>query len=85
MQIVSKVCKNQNCGEVFQSLQYYNKEYCSPKCRRRAKHMREHSIAVVDPMDDNRFFATVRDPNEQQLDKYAELLSLDATNGKPIR
>lgn len=84
--ILTKICRM--CGSEFQSPSYYGKKYCTTKCRRRAKNLRESGrtpAEVVKQMTkDERYFTVVDDPTNVQLDKYAELVLMEMTDGKPV-
>lgn len=83
---VSKVCRM--CGTMFQSPRYYGKMYCTAKCRRRAKNLRESGRApeeVVKQMtQDERFFKIVDSPTNVQLDVYSRLILDEMTDDKPV-
>jgi hypothetical protein len=76
------------CGTVFTSPQYYNKVYCTPKCRRRAKNLRESGRTpeevVAQMTKDERFFRVIDNPTEAQLNTFATLILDELTDGKPV-
>jgi hypothetical protein len=87
MRQVQKVCRM--CGTIFVSEQYKGKLYCSVKCRKRAKNIRESGRSpeqvTVQMQQESPYFASVNAPTNVQLDKYAELVKMEMTDGKPVR
>lgn len=85
-QAVMKICRM--CGTEFQSPRYYGKMYCTPKCRRRAKNLRESgrtpAEVVKQMLFDERYFKIVDNPTNVQLDVYAQLILKEMTDDKPI-
>lgn len=87
-EVITQVCPG--CGIEFDSPRYFNKLYCTALCRRRTKHQRERARALeVTPVPtknvaDERFFITLENPTQIQLDKYADLIG-EGLVDKPIR
>lgn len=88
MTLVTKECPI--CETVFESPRYQGKKYCSLRCRRKAKNFREtrryqdlQQSSVID--NKSPFFMSVTNPTVEQLNKFAKLISNEATNDKPIK
>lgn len=86
MTVVTKECPL--CETVFESPRYYNKKYCSDRCRRRAKNYRStkryQDLHESVFNKDSQFFLQITNPTLEQLQKSAKLILDEATNDKPI-